>query len=190
VELKRAIEIDPANSLYLDRLAQVYVLAGRQDDARAAYGRAFALESEAQGTLTNSAIPYLYARQFDEARRRLESARALDTQNVVASAYLALLAALEGRFQEAEGAIPSDIHEMEKFRDSHHAFYAFASIFALQGKRAEAVHWLRKTVETGMPDYPLFARDPNFARVRASAEFVQFMAELKPRYEAMEREFL
>jgi tetratricopeptide (TPR) repeat protein len=173
----------------MDRLGQVYVLAGSQDDARAAYARAFVLESEAQGTLTTSAIPYLYARQFDEARRRLESVRVLDPRNVVASAYLALLAALEGRFQEAEAGIPSDIHEAEKFRDAHHAYYAFASIFALEGKSAETVRWLRKTVETGMPDYPLFARDPNLARVRTSGEFVQFMAELKPRYEAMDREF-
>lgn len=188
-ELKRAIEIDPANSLHLDRLAVAYVWAGRYDDARAAYEQAFAIESEAKGSLVYSAIPFLYARQFDEARRRLESARGPGTPNRAASAYLALLAALKGRFQEAEGAIPSDIHEMEKFRDAHTSFHAFASIFALQGKSGEAVRWLRKTVEKGMPDYPLFARDPNLARVRAAAEFVQFMGELKPRYEAMEREF-
>jgi tetratricopeptide (TPR) repeat protein len=186
-ELKRAIEIDPANSLHLDRLAKVYVWAGRYDDARAAYGRAFALESEAQQTLTHSAIPYLYARQFEEARRRLESVR--DPRDVVAPAYLALLAALQGRLQDAEAAIPSDFHEAAKFRDTHHVYYAFASIFALQGKSAETVRWLRKTVEAGMPNYPMFARDENLARVRSSPEFVQFMAELKPRYEAMEREF-
>jgi tetratricopeptide (TPR) repeat protein len=184
-EGKRAIEIDPANALYLDRLGQVYVNAGRYDDARVAYGRAFALESESQGTLTHSAIPYLYSRQFEEARRRLES----DATNAVARAYLALLAALQGRFQQAEAAIPSDFHGAEKFRDIHHAYYAFASIFALQGKSAESVHWLRKTVEAGMPNYPTFASDANLARVRSSPEFVQFMAELKPRYEAMEREF-
>lgn len=188
-ELKRALEIDPANSLYLDRLAEGYVWAGRYDDARAAYERAFAVESEAKGSLVYSAIPFLYAHQFEKARRRLESARTPAAQDRTASAYLALLAALEGRFQEAEGAIPTDIHEMEKFRNAHHAFYAFASVFALHGKSAEAVRWLRKTVETGWPDYPLFARDPNLDRVRASAEFVRFMAELKPRHEAMEREF-
>jgi TolB-like protein/Flp pilus assembly protein TadD len=186
-ELKRSIEIDPANSLHVDRLAQVYVWAGRYDDARAAYGRAFALESEAQRTFTFSAIPYLYARQFEEARRRLESVR--DPRDVVAHAYLALLAALEGRFQDAEAAIRSDFHQAEKFRDTHHVYYAFASIFALQGKGAETVRWLHKTVEAGMPNYPMFAHDENLARVRSSPEFVQFMAELKPRYEAMEREF-
>ena len=155
----------------------------------AAYERAFAIESEAKGSLVYSAIPFLYARQFDEARRSLESARGPGTQSRAAPASLALLTALEGKFQESEGAIPPDTREMEKFRDAHTAFYAFASIFALQDKSGEAVRWLRKAVETGMPDYPLFARDPNLARVRASAGFVQFMAELKPRYEAMDREF-
>jgi hypothetical protein len=40
-----------------------------------------------------------------------------------------------------------------------------------------------------MPNYPIFARDENLTRVRSSPELVQFMAELKPRYEAMQREF-
>ena len=51
------------------------------------------------------------------------------------------------------------------------------------------MRWLRKTVDAGMPNYPMFARDENLARVRSSPEFVQFMAELQPRYEAMQREF-
>src|SRR5207248_2091880 len=101
--------------------------------------------------------PYLYTRQFEEARRRLEKARELNSRDKVAPAYLALLAALEGRFRDAEAAIPSDVREIEKFRDGHHAFYAYASIFALEGKSAETVRWLRKVVETGMPNYPLFA---------------------------------
>ena len=189
VELKRALEIDPANSLHLDRLAEGYVWAGRFEEARAAYERAFAFESEAKGSLAFSAIPFLYARQFEEARRRLKRARAPAAEDRVSSAYLALLAAMEGRFQEAEGAIPPDIHEMEKFRNAHHVSYAFASVFALQGKSTDAVYWLRKTVETGMPDYPMFARDPNLALIRTSTEFVQFMSELKPRYETIDREF-
>ena len=45
----------------------------RQLDARAAYERAFAMESEAKGSLVYSAIPFLYTREFNEARRRLES---------------------------------------------------------------------------------------------------------------------
>ena len=187
--LKRAIEIDPGNSLHLDRLAAAYVWAGQFSEARAAYERAFSVQSESEGSLPISALPFLYERKFDEARRRLENARVRDPKNVIAPAYLALLAALEGKFQEAEAAIPVDIHETEKLLDAHHAFYAYAEIFALEGKSAEAVRWLRTTVETGMPNYPMFARDPYLARIRRSAEFAQFMADLKPRWEAMEREF-
>ena len=188
-ELKRAIEIDPANVLHLDRLAQAYVWAGRFGDARAAYEKAFAIESEAQGSIAISAVPFLYARQFEEARRRLEVGRSRDAGNPLAPAYLTLLTALQGRFQEAEAAIPPDAGETEKLLEAHHAFYAFASVYALDGRAEEAVRWLRKTVETGMPNYPMFARDSNLTRIRRSAEFVQFISELKPRWEAMEREF-
>lgn len=188
-ELKRAIEIEPSNALHLDRLAAAYVWAGRYDDARAAYDRAFALQPETQGSLAVSALPFLYARQFKEARRRIESARAADPRNVVPPSYLALLAALEGRFEDAGTMIPTPAEDAERLLDAHHAFYAFASIFALQGKSPPAVRWLRTTVETGMPNYPMFARDPNLSHIRESAEFKQFMSELKPRWEAMEREF-
>src|SRR4029077_8036748 len=172
-ELKRAIEIDPTNLLHLDRLAQAYVWGGRYQEARATYERAFAVESEAQGSIAISAVPFLYARQFVEARHRLELGRARDPRNVVAPACLALLAALEGEFQKAETAIPSAVDDMEKLLEAHQAFYAYASIYALQGKSQEAVRWLRKTVDTGMPNYPMFARDPNLARIRPSPEFSQ-----------------
>jgi DNA-binding winged helix-turn-helix (wHTH) protein/TolB-like protein/Tfp pilus assembly protein PilF len=188
-ELKRAIEIDPTNALHLDRLAQAYVWAGRFEEARKAYERAFAMEPEGQGSIAISAVPFLYERQFDEARRRLEKGLAYDPKNVVAPAYMALLAAVQGHFQEAEAAVPAGIGEMEKLLEGHHAFYAYASVYALEGKSADAVWWLGKTVETGMPDYPMFARDPNLARIRGSAEFRRFMSELKTRWDAIQREF-
>jgi tetratricopeptide (TPR) repeat protein len=188
-ELNRAIEIDPTNSLHMDRLAEAYVWAGRYDDARAAYTRALEIEPDAQASIAFSAIPFLYARQFDETRRRLERAKAHDLRNIIAPSYISLLAAFQGNFQEAESGIPPVSMEMEKRLGSHHAFYAFASIHALQGESTEAVRWLRKAVETGMPNYPMFARDPNLAPIRTSAEYVGFMTALKPRWDAMDREF-
>lgn len=188
-ESQRAIEIDPANSLYADRLAAVYVSLGRHQEARAAYDRAFALESEEKGNLAMSAIPWIHARDFHEARRRLEKARARNPRQIVALANLALLDALERRFREAEAALPKDTAETAKFRDGHHAFIAYAEIQSLRGQSAEAVRWLRAAVATGMPNYPMFARDPFLAGIRAAPEFVQFMAGLKTRWDAMVTEF-
>ena len=188
-ELKRAGEIDPTSSQHQDRLAEAYVWAGRYDDARAAYDQVLAIEPDSRSSLVFSAIPFLQAHKFEEARRRLERARAVDQRNIVAPSYKALLTALQGDFQKAETEMPPRGEDAEKMLGAHHAFFAFACIYALQGKSREAVHWLSKTVETGMPNYPMFARDPNLARIRTSPEFAQFMAALKPRWEAMNREF-
>lgn len=188
-ELRRAMEIDPTNSLHPDRLAQAWVCLGQYPEARAAFERAFAMESEHKGDLAASAIPFVYARDFQQARQRLEKARTRNPRQVMTQANLALLAALEGKFSEAEAAIPSGTEEVEKFHDGHHASFAYAQICALQGKSAEAVRWLRAAAEAGMPNYPMFGRDPFLSRIRNSAEFIQFMTDLKARWDAMVREF-
>jgi DNA-binding winged helix-turn-helix (wHTH) protein/TolB-like protein/Tfp pilus assembly protein PilF len=187
-ELKRAVEIDPSNTLYMDRLAQAYVFLGRYDEARGAYERAFAIESQADGSLHTSAIPFLYAHRFDEARLRLERFHERNPRNLTANAYLALLCALEGRFREAESAVPVDSSEMEKYREAWRAFYAYGSIYALQGKLAEALPWLRKAAAAA-PNYPMFDHDPHLDRLRRAPEFLQLLAELKSRYDAMQTEF-
>jgi eukaryotic-like serine/threonine-protein kinase len=69
-------------------------------------------------------------------------------------------------------------------RTFHHDAYQLALIEALLGNGDEAVRWLRTTVETGMPDYLLFSRDPLLDSIRSHPGFVQLMAELKPRWEA------
>ena len=183
------MEIEPANALYADRLAAVYASLGRYQEACDAYDRAFAMESEEKGNLAMSAIPWIHARDFQQARRRLEKARARNPRQIVALANLALLDALEGRFRQAEAAIPKDTAEIARFRDGHHAFIAYAEIRSLQGRSAEAVRWLQAAVETGMPNYPLFAGDPFLAGVRNAPEFVRFMAGLKTRWDAMATEF-
>ena len=48
---------------------------------------------------------------------------------------------------------------------------------------------MRATVEAGMPNYPMFARDSFLSRVRSSPEFVRFITELKARWDLMEAEF-
>ena len=66
---------------------------------------------------------------------------------------------------------------------------ALGNIHASQGKTDEAVKWMRTTADTGMPNYPLFARDPHLDRIRKEATFIQFMTELKTRWEGYRREF-
>ena len=186
---RRAREIDPTSALHLERLAAVYVWAGRFDEAQATYRQVLALEPKERNVEVFSAMPFLYTGKFSEARRILEESRDRAPLNPVAPSYLALLDAMQGNFREAEAAIPDLAETSKLLLHGHHASYAFAGIYALQGKSAEAVRWLRRTAEGGMPDYPLFIRDPNLARIRNSPEFVEFISPLKARWEAMQSEF-
>jgi dTDP-4-dehydrorhamnose reductase len=85
--------------------------------------------------------------------------------------------------------IPSIIELAKNDRGYHHVTYNIASVYALAGKTNEAVKWLRTTAETGMPNYPLFARDPHLNRIRKETAFIEFMAELQPRWEGLKKEF-
>ena len=71
----------------------------------------------------------------------------------------------------------------------HHFTYASARIYALGGKSADALKWLRLTVAEGFPCYTLFARDPFLDPIRKDPAFMQFMAEMKTRWEGYQRQF-
>ena len=102
---------------------------------------------------------------------------------------LALILALQGKSKEAETAIPSILEQARNNRAYHHVTFDIACIYAIGGKTDEAVKWLRMTADTGMPNYPLFARDPHLDRIRKETAFIQFMTELKKRWDGYKHEF-
>lgn len=61
-------------------------------------------------------------------------------------------------------------------------------IYALEGRSDGAVKWLRVSVSEGFPNYPAFQRDLSFDGIRKDPIFVQFMNELKARWEKYRRD--
>jgi hypothetical protein len=102
----------------------------------------------------------------------------------------ALLVALKGDFRTAEAQIPI-ILSQHPLKDPlyHHAAYDIACIYALEGKSAEAVKWLRESAVTGYHLYPRYTRDPFLNRIRQAPEFIQFLAEMKAENERYRHEF-
>ena len=100
-----------------------------------------------------------------------------------------LLLALQGKHHEAAAAIPSVMKRLRRYRGYHHGTYNVARIHALAGRSGEALKWLRVTANEGYPRYPLFARDPFLAPIRQEPDFIQFMAEMRQRWEGYQRQF-
>ena len=73
------------------------------------------------------------------------------------------------------------------FRDSPR--WGVGRIYALDGKSEEALKWLRVTAKEGFPCYPLFARDSFLDPIRKDPAFLQFLDEMKTRWEGYQREF-
>jgi tetratricopeptide (TPR) repeat protein len=132
---------------------------------------------------------YLWKKQFDRARQINERILARTPDDPFGLSNQMLLDAELGRFQGFEAKIPAMIEKVRSSRAIHHVTYNIASVYALEGKTRPAVEWLKKTVETGMPNYTVFARDPQLDPIRKDPAFVTFLKELELRWEAYRREF-
>ncbi len=168
-ELSRALEIDPTSDARQETALLMYEVQSRFDDYNADRsvrhnGRMEALYLIAKGRLDDA--QKVVDNDFPERSSRVPTK--------------ALLLAVKGDFLAAEAAIPA-ILASHPVKDPlyHHATYDIACIYALQGKNAEAVRWLRESAVTGFHLYPRYTRDAFLNRVRQSPEFIQFLAEMK-----------
>jgi hypothetical protein len=130
----------------------------------------------------------LAIRRVDEASGRVKKEMASIPNNGIVRGQWMQYLALKGRFRETEQEIPK-IEQLACDRSFHHATFSAACVYGLQGKAAQAVEWLRKTSDYGMPNYTLFSRSPHFERIRADPAYIAFMEELKKRYDGFQREF-
>jgi hypothetical protein len=95
------------------------------------------------------------------------------------SLLVTLFPAIEGQPQKAEQQIQMAARFGENNDHFHHAAFILAAACAEMGKPHEAVVWLSRVAEGGMPNYPLFHDNPSMTKLRGNPEYDQFMADFK-----------
>lgn len=130
--------------------------------------------------------------RVDEAlstTRQFSATNAPDPSGAL-SAVQALLYAATGRPREATELIAQATatlhHDSVEF---HHTTYFLASAYARMGNAVEALRWLQYTAANGFPCYPLMARDHSLDGLRSNVQFVEFLNELKGRWERYKTRF-
>ena len=181
-ELQRAIEIDPTSENIKANVVEGNELLGKYDEAINA-GRKFFNDP-------GPALALIWANRLTEAETVIAQSLAKEPSNVKMQSARVRLLALQGKFNEAEALVPAIAAKAVNTRSYHHVTYDFACAYALAGKAPEAVEWLRKTVDYGMPNYPLFERDPHLDRIRRDSTFIKFMQEFRSRWEDYRRGFM
>jgi len=180
---QRALEIDPTSE-HIKYMIHAHIrLVNKYDEWLAAYQK---FNRDAPMTPW-----YLMGKgRLDEAQKKLDELSVKYRDEPAFKYDQALLAALKGEFRTTEADVAFMLSDANpQAFNYHHSTYDMACLYALGGKSAEAVKWLRETATKGFPSYTLFARDPYLNRIRQAPEFVQFMQEMKAQHERFKREF-
>ena len=180
-EAELALERDPTSNYVKQVYVDSYVLTSRPEQGLAASQRLFNKGPDLGY--------YLDMRMLKEAAPLVKQNYERYPFDASAQKGRALLLALQGKHQEAQAAVPSIVEKAQKSKSYHHLTYDIARIYALGGNSEKAMEWLRVTVKEGFPCYTLFLRDSFLDRIRQSPAFIQFMAEMKQRWEGYQREF-
>jgi tetratricopeptide (TPR) repeat protein len=103
------------------------------------------------------------------------------------AAVRAFLYATEAKPQKAEREIQVAASLGKDNDHFHHAAFILAAACAEMGKPHEAVTWLKRVADGGMPNYPLFHDNPSMIKLHGNPEYEQFMAQLKLRWDQLAR---
>jgi len=181
-ELARALEVDPTSDAGGDGALLMYEVQSRFDDYAADTkvphdGRVEVLYAIAKG-------------RPDDAQKAIDAWAAKEPHASELLVTRALLRAVTGDFHAAEAQIPAVLAQ-HPLKDPlyHHAAYDIGCIYALEGKSADAVKWLRESAVWGYHLYPRYTRDHLLDRIRQSPEFIQFLADMKAENDRYRREF-
>jgi serine/threonine protein kinase/Tfp pilus assembly protein PilF len=179
-ELRTAINLDPQDGGAKGRLGRALWQSQRFTDALENYER-FNIRS------FEKALTLAYMGRRAEAwetiaivEREIGTARRAghgDPEDV--AAVRAFLYATQAQPQNAEQQIQISARLGKDNDHFHHAAFILAAACAEMGKPHQAVAWLRRAAETGMPNYPLFHDNPSMAKLHGNPEYEQFMAGLK-----------
>jgi TolB-like protein len=181
-ELARAYEIDPTSEALKSSTLTLYEVQSKYDE----YAADHSVRHEGR-----SEVRYLMIKgRFDEAQKAFDEWSLKQPNHSELTPTRALLLAAKGDFRAAEAEIPIILGK-HPLKDPlyHHAAYDIACVYAMEGKSAEAVKWLREAAVTGFHLYPRYTRDAYLNRIRQAPEFIQFLAEMKAENDKYRHEF-
>ena len=182
-EYRVALRIDPHNMDALYRIPRIHIYQQKYAEALEEFEATPEFRQDFQVPL---ALAHLGRVAEAVGRARAELTNPTHAIQIYDRASTrAVVFALSGSRREAEESIAAaQVGVAEGNSHFHHAAYNLACASALLGKKREALAWLRRTAEEGMPCYPLFDKDPFLDGLRGDPEFQAFLAEMKAKWEA------
>ena len=131
----------------------------------------------------------LYLGAPERAMERVRLARQLLPEEPTIDSTEALIWAHRGETAKAYSILEQALTRGKPLLHIHHMWHNAASVYAMCGDAERAIHWLRSAAGMGLPNYPLFARDPHLRNLAGNPQFEQFMLDVKAGWLDYRRQF-
>ena len=170
-EFKKAIELDPDNASVHLNLAYAYDLQGSVEEAIGEYQ--WAIELGPENHLAHNNLGVLYDKKglYDEAIGEFDKALQIEPSDSNTLKNLensknnkAVIAKRQNQIAEAQ-------KEVQDRPNSPNASYKLARLYALDGKRDEAIEWLDKALKLGFNDLAYLKADTALEGLRDDPVF-------------------
>jgi serine/threonine protein kinase/tetratricopeptide (TPR) repeat protein len=159
--------------IYFD-FAQLYIYAGRYDEAIEKARKAIELDENYSGSHATLGLAYERKRKFPEAIAEMEKAHSLDSNNTWITGYLGYVYAAAGKKAEAQKVL-DDLKELSKQRWV--SPINIAVIYAGLNDKDQAFEWLNKSFEARAL-LPLLRVEIAFENLRTDQRFKDLLRRL------------
>jgi len=185
-EYDRLLEVNPRDVVIVSySRARIYTHQRQYARAIAELERAARLEPDHPLVKTFLAVACFNQGNVDRAQPLVEDVLRHHPHLEGVKPVLAWCLSARGQHAEARALITEGVREIAGA--DHDIAFWLAGFYALEGMADEAVAWLRRAIDLGNENYPLFADSDKLARLRPDPRFTELMRELEHRWEARRR---
>jgi serine/threonine-protein kinase len=186
-EYDRLVAINPRDVVIASySRARVYTHQRQYERAIAELERARGVEPEHPLVKTFLAVAYFNQGRVDDAQPLVEDVLRHHPHLEGVKPVLAWCLSARGEHERARALITEGVRETA--RADHDIAFWLAGFYALEGMTDEAIGWVRRAIELGNENYPLFADSGKLDSLRSDPRFAELMDELKQRWEARRSE--
>jgi serine/threonine-protein kinase len=185
-QFHRALMLNPSSAAVVyNHRARVYQYQNQLELAEEELQKGLTLEP--RYPLLRTSLAYQRMRQGDlhQAIDMLEAVIRDDSSMRIAVPTLAMCYVQMGDRTRAASLIAEDSIAAAE-ADAEMA-YRLATYFAVDGDESEALHWLRRAIYLGNENYPWFAKNPAWNRLREHADFERILEDLKKSFRRNQR---
>jgi serine/threonine-protein kinase len=160
---------------------RIYTYRHEYDKAIAEFEKARAVEPEHPLIKTFLALTWFNQGRIDQCQQMVEEVLRQHPHFDALQVLRAWCLSRRGRHAEARALVTEHVKEIAAA--DHDVAIWLASFYAMENMRDEAVEWVRKAINLGNENYPLFADNTRLDNLRCDLRFIDLMSDLKKKWE-------